>query len=405
MRLDTAAADNPATSEGPGFLGTVERDERSWWDRHRESFSLRSAGAIYALALLLVFFTIRTSQLGRGNYLAAGNVGNLLEQTSLIAIMAIGMTVLLISGNFDLSVASNAAMSSMAAAMVVEPFGPVGAIAFGIGVGTLGGLINGLIHWYVGLNSFIVTLGTLTAYRGTVLYMNDGREKLIPREDAETLRGWAGEFVGSIEPLLVVVVVAALAGIWFAAQRRHREVVAAGVVGALALVLLVSTEYSIRIAHQTLFMLILLAIVWFVLRFTVTGRRIYATGGNIDAARAAGVVVSRYVVLPFVFVGFCAGLAGVINLARVGAVSPTLFDTRELQVIASAIIGGVALTGGSGSVIKTVIGSMLLFVMTNGFTIIGLSPFLTEIAIGTLVILSAALYVVAARRAAAAGRV
>ena len=150
--------------------------------------------------------------------------------------------------------------------------------------------------------------------------------------------------------------------------------------------------------------MILLAIVWFVLRFTVTGRRLYATGGNIDAARAAGINVSRYVIVPFVVVGFCAGLAGAINTARVRSVPPTLFQTRELQVIASAIIGGVALTGGSGNALKTMIGALLLFVTTNGFTIIGLSPCITQIAIGVLMILSAAAYVVAERRAVAKGR-
>ncbi len=400
------ATDPGRTTDENSFLGTVDTDERTWWSRHQDTFSLRSAGAIYALVLLVVFFSIRSSQLGRPTYLGAANVGNLLEQTSLIAIMAIGMTVLLISGNFDLSVASNAAMSSMAAAMVIDSTGPVGAIVVGLAVGTLGGLLNGLIHWYVGLNSFIVTLGTLTAFRGVVLLLNDGREKLIDnREYAETLRAWAGEFVGSIEPALLVLIAGAVATAYFGYNRRRNETAVAGAVALVGLVLTVAFDYSIRIAHQTLFMAILLALVWFMLRFTVTGRRLYATGGNQDAARAAGVAVARYKIMPFVLVGFCAGSAGVINLARVGAVAPTLFQTRELDVIASAIIGGVALTGGSGSVLKTVVGALLLFVMTNGFTIIGLSPFLTEIAIGTLVILAASLYVVAARRAAAAGKV
>lgn len=403
--MQEASDASAIATTGLSALGRIEEDQRSWLQRHREAFSLRSAGAVYALTILVVFFTIRSAQIGRPNYLSAGNVGNLLEQTSLIGIMAIGMTVLLISGNFDLSVASNAAMSSMAAAMVVEPLGPVWAIVVGLAVGTVGGAINGLIHWFVGLNSFIVTLGTLTAYRGVVLYLNDGREKLAPREDAEVLRGWAGEFIGSIEVVLLLGVGLALAA---AAMLYSRNMTVAAALGAGALVSFIVaavSDYKLRIAHQTFYMAILLTIVWFVLRFTVTGRRLYATGGNIDAARAAGINVARYRVLPFVLVGFCAGMAGVINLARVGAVSPTLFNMRELDVIASAIIGGVALTGGSGSVIKTIVGALLLFVMTNGFTILGTSVFVTEIAIGTLVIISAAAYVYAARRAEAAGRV
>lgn len=387
------------------MLGNIETDERSWWNRNKEAFSLRQSGALYALALLVTFFTIRSSQLGRPNYLAAANVGNVLEQSSLIGIMAVGMTVLLISGNFDLSVASNAAMSSMAAAMVIDTTGPFGALLFGLAVGTLGGLVNGLIHWYVGLNSFIVTLGTLTAYRGIVLVMNDSQEKLISPEDHDTLEAWAGGFIGSVEPALLAAIGFAVATAITYRNGQQRLMIGFGVAAIAMAAITAVTDYAVRIAHNVFFLAILLLIVWFVLRFTVTGRRLYATGGNMDASRAAGIVVARYRIMPFVLVGFCAGMAGVINLSRVGSVAPSLFVTRELEVIASAIIGGVALTGGLGSVLKTMVGAVLLFVMTNGFTIIGLSPPYAEIAIGMLVIVSASLYVVAARRAAAAGKV
>lgn len=385
-------------------LGNIDRDERSWWERHREAFSLRSAGSIYALLLLVLFFTIRSEQLDRPFYLASTNVGNLLEQSSVIGMMAIGMTVLLISGNFDLSVASNAAMSSMAAAMTVEFVGPAWALVIGVVVGTVGGLINGLIHWFVGLNSFIVTLGTLYAFRGIVLFVNDGAEKVLTAEERSTLKGWFGEHLPEFPLFLVLGIAAVVAAAVVAFTRRY---FAAGIVGALGAASIISSfffTYDLRLAHVTFYTLILLFIVWFVLRLTVTGRRLYATGGNIDAARAAGVNVALYVIVPFAVVGFTAGLAGAMNVARVGSVPPTVFFTRELQVIASAIIGGVALTGGAGNVLKTMVGALLLFVMTNGFTIIGLSPFITQFAIGVLVILSAAAYVVAARRAAAAGK-
>jgi D-xylose transport system permease protein len=401
----TAVGDGGVAEQTDAMLGQIDSDQRSWWDRNREVFSLRSAGAIYALVLLVTFFTIRTDQLGRNFYLGSNNVENLLEQSSIIGMMAIGMTVLLISGNFDLSVASNAAMSSMSAAMLVDSVGPFWAVVLGIAVGTVGGLINGLIHWYVGLNSFIVTLGTLTAYRGIVLYMNDGAERVLSSEDRHTLERWAG---GTIPPfqLFVLAGVAALVGGAFLVYGRKLVPAAAlTVIGVASLVVSLLVEYQLELDHVAFYTMILLAVVWFVLRFTVTGRRLYATGGNIEAARAAGIAVARYSIVPFMLVGFCAGLAGVINLSRVGSVPPTIFNARELDVIAAAIIGGVALTGGSGNVLKTMVGAMLLFVMTNGFTIIGLSPFLTEIAIGTLVILSAAAYVVASRRAAAAGKV
>lgn len=408
--IETTAADPPQTAgstdeQSTLMLGNIETDDRSWWESNREIFSFRSAGAIYALLLLVGFFTIRTSQLGRPFYLGPGNVANLLDQTSIIGMMAIGMTVLLISGNFDLSVASNAAMSSMAAAVLVEPLGVALAIAAGILIGTIGGLINGLIHWYVGMNSFIVTLGTLTAYRGVALWLNDGGEKVLASEDRATLREFAGGHLPEFNLFLVLGLVTLLAVAFFAMTKRPVLTGATGALAAAFIVISFLIDYQLRLAHVALYTLVLLVIVWFVLTYTVTGRRLYATGGNIDAARAAGIVVSRYRIMPFVLVGFCAGLAGVINLSRVGSVPPTVFQARELDVIASAIIGGVALTGGSGNVLKTMIGALLLFVMTNGFTIIGLSALLTEIAIGVLVIVSAAAYVIAARRAAAAGKV
>ena len=387
------------------MLGNIESDDRTWWGRNSEIFSLRSAGAIYALLLMVAFFTIRTAQLGRPFYLGSGNVANLLDQASIIGMMAIGMTVLLISGNFDLSVASNAAMSSMIAALLVEPLGMVAAILLGILVGTIGGLINGLIHWYVGMNSFIVTLGTLTAYRGVALWVNDGREKVLVAEDRETLRAWAGGHIPEFNLFLGFGIALLLVLAFFVTSKRKSLAALTAVISAVMFGLGFTIDYQLRLAHVAVYTLVLLMIVWFVLTYTVTGRRLYATGGNIEAARAAGIVVSRYTIVPFVLVGFCAGLAGVINLARVGSVPPELFNTRELDVIASAIIGGVALTGGTGNVLKTMIGALLLFVMRNGLTIIGLSALLTEIAIGVLVIMSASAYVIASRRAAAAGKV
>ena len=387
------------------MLGDVQSDERTWWERNRENLSFRSAGAVYALVVLVVFFIIFANARGKPFYLSEVNVANVLEQASLIGIMSIGMTVLLISGNFDLSVASNAAMSAMAAAMVIESTGPFVAILVGIGVGSVGGLINGLLHWYVGLNSFIVTLGTLTAYRGVVLYLNDGEEKIIPREDRDTLKNLAGDFFPRFELLHGVAAIAAVALAVALYRRRTRTAMIAGGVAVAGLLGGFVLSFELRLAQSTLYAAAILLAVWFVLRFTVAGRRVYATGGNQEAARAAGIVVSRYVIVPFILVGFCAGVAGMITLAKIGSVPPTVLQARELDVIASSIIGGVALTGGSGSVMKTMLGAILLFVLQNGFNFTGTSPFISEIAIGVLVIVSAAAYVLAARRASARGEV
>jgi D-xylose transport system permease protein len=405
MTLSTPTQPTDDADGHQGFQGDIETDDRSWWGRHRDAFTFRAAGASYALASLIVFFIIFSEFRGKPFYLSEVNVANVLEQASLIGIMAIGMTVLLISGNFDLSVASNAAMSAMSAALVIEQVGPIPAVLFGIAVGSLGGLLNGLIHWYVGLNSFIVTLGTLTAYRGVVLFLNNGEEKVIPREDRDALKDVAGDFFPRFELLQGVAVVVALIAAYWLWRGSQRLAVGLGLAAVASFALSFVASFELRLAQSTLYALVILLAVWFVMRFTVTGRRLYATGGNIDAARASGITVSRYRIVPFILVGFCAGVAGMITLAKIGSVPPTVLQARELDVIASSIVGGVALTGGSGSVMKTMVGSMLLFVLQNGFNYTGTSPFISEIAIGALVIVSAAAYVIANRRASERGEV
>jgi D-xylose transport system permease protein len=385
------------------MLGSIESDNRNWWERNRELFTFRSAGALYALISLIVFFIFFSEARGKPFYLSELNVANVLEQASLIGIMAIGMTVLLISGNFDLSVASNAAMSAMVTALAMDSMGPVPAVIIGILTGMAGGLFNGLVHWYVGLNSFIVTLGTLTAYRGMVLFLNNGEEKIISKENRDFMKSIAGDFFPRFElfhGLAVVALVAAAAFFW---QRRTQLGIGALVATVVFAFVPQVFSFQLRLAQSVAYAAAILLVVWFVLTYTVIGRRLYATGGNKDAARAAGIQISRYVVTPFVLVGFCAGVAGVITLAKIGSVPPTVLLVRELDVIASAIIGGVALTGGSGNVLKTMLGAMLLFVLTNGFNYTGTSPFISEIAIGLLVIVSAAAYVLASRRAAEKG--
>lgn len=405
MTLPTPSHPADEAGDGLGFQGDIEADERTWWGRHRDAFAFRSAGAGYALLTLIIFFIIFSEVRGKPFYLSEVNVANVLEQASLIGIMAIGMTVLLISGNFDLSVASNAAMSAMAAALVIEQVGPLPAVLFGIIVGSLGGLFNGLVHWYVGLNSFIVTLGTLTAFRGVVLFLNNGEEKVIPKEDRDALKEVAGDFFPRFELLQGLAVALVLAAAFYAWRGARRLAVGLAVAAVALVALSFAFSFELRLAQSTLYAGVILLAVWFVMRFTVTGRRLYATGGNIDAARASGITVSRYRIVPFVLVGFCAGVAGIITLAKIGSVPPTVLQARELDVIASSIVGGVALTGGSGSVMKTMVGSLLLFVLQNGFNYTGTSPFISEIAIGALVIASAAAYVIANRRASERGEV
>jgi D-xylose transport system permease protein len=398
----------------------------------RESLRFRNAGIYYALMVIVAIFTWWSNTNGIF-YLQASNVENVIEQAATpVAIIAIGMTVLLISGNFDLSVASNAALSAMSIAIAIDNnwFGFLGSVQaeviagllFGILVATVCGLINGLIHWFVGLNSFIVTLGSLTAYRGlTLLIAGDAsvdirfREELteeqIANNDRETEEGlWLGDFlgnnIGEFNLLLLAGIgfLLAAGGMHISGHARLPKQIAIGI-GLLGILSSFFVDYATSISHKLVVLVILLVLTWAVMNFTSYGRRVYAVGGNLEASKASGINVGLYRVVPFVFVGFCCGLAAVTYLAEQKNIEPNLWFGRELWVLASAIIGGVSLTGGSGKVMKSMAGALLLYTLFNGFQINRVPTAIQETSIGVLVVASAAAYVLAERRAAAKGNI
>lgn len=377
-------------------------------ERLQESLSLRKAGVGYALVLVVAVLAVLSEVQGRPPYLAAANVANVLEQTSFYAILAVAMAVLLISGSFDLSVGSLtalcAAVCALATGFTTVPLAILAALA----VGVAGGLVNGLIHWKVGVNPFIVTLGTLTAFRGLTLIVSDSRTVTVATPEArEQLVQVGSGYVLTADLVLAVgaaLVVAAAVGL---ARRRDRWPLWAGVAvaGVAVAVLSVEFTYALRLAKPVYYLAVFAAIVWLTMRYTVTGRRLYATGGNLEAAKVAGVAVGRYKVVPFAFVGLAAGIAGVLFTARLGAVDPNAFTGGELIVLAAAIVGGVALYGGKGDVGKTVVGAILLFTITNGFNILNVGAEFQQLFTGAVVVFAASVYVVAERRkAAGAGR-
>jgi len=398
----------------------------------RESLTFRNAGIYYALMLIAAIFTWWTYSGSGIFYLNASNVENVLEQAATpVAIIAIGMTVLMVSGNFDLSVTSNAALSAMSIAIAIEHgwFGFLGtegsviaSLGFGILVGTLGGLVNGLIHWFVGLNSFIVTLGSLTAYRGlTLLIANDASvdvrfrkeltEEQIANNDRETEEGlFLGELIGDTIGDFNLLLIAGLgfliaAGGMYISGQGAAPIRVAMAAGLLGVVMSFFVDYTTSISHKLVVLVVLLILTWGFMTFTSPGLHVYAVGGNLEASKAAGINVALYRIVPFMFVGFCCGLAAVTYIAEQKNIEPNLWFGRELWVLAACIIGGVSLTGGSGKVMKSMAGALLLYTLLNGFQINRVSPSIQDTSIGVLIVASAAAYVMAERRAAAKGQI
>lgn len=363
-------------------------------DRHdwRRSFGLREAGVYYALLILLGVLAAIAASHGLPPYLGAQNLGNIAYQASLVGIMGVAMTVMLITGAFDLSVGSVAAL---AAAVLVGLAGSIGFVPAAIAAlctAAAIGLLNGAIVQFVGINAFIVTLGTLTAVRGLVLILTGGRSLMV--ENPQVL-GHMLAFESTRVPVfwagLVVAIVVAGIGI---ARRAPVTMLAGLAIGVLAI--LAGRDFAVAI--PVLYLAFFTLVMWAVLRFTVIGRRLYAVGGNAEAARLSGINVHAYKLGAFVLSGVAAGFAGVLFGCRLGAINPTALQGSELTVIAAAILGGTSLFGGAGSVVKTVVGALLLFTLTNGFNILNLGANYQGLIEGVVVIAAAAIYTVGGNR-------
>ena len=353
-------------------------------------FGLREAGVYYALLLLMFVLAALAASRGLPPYLSGQNLGNIAYQASLVGIMGVAMTVMLITGAFDLSVASVAAL---AAAVLIGLSGQIGFVPAALAAlctAAAVGLVNGAIVQFVGINAFIVTLGTLTAVRGLVLILTDGRSLMVENPEVlQQMLAFESARVPLFWPLLALAAALVIVGLF----RRLPLTIAGGVVlGGLALL----AGPGFNVAAPVVYLALFTAAVWFALRFTVIGRRLYAVGGNAEAARLSGVNVHAYRLGAFVLSSVAAGFAGILFGCRLGAINPTALQGAELTVIAAAILGGTSLFGGAGSVVKTVVGALLLFTLTNGFNILNLGANYQGLIEGIVVVAAAAIYTVGA---------
>lgn len=323
----------------------------------RRLLSLREAGVYYALLLLVGALAVVTAVLGRPSYLSAVNLINILYQTAPVAIMGVAMTVVLITGNFDLSVASVAALAAAVNILTIDHAGFWGAMLLSLAAAGALGVLNGVMVELVGINAFIVTLGTLTAIRGLVLVVTNGRSLMV------------------------------------------------GTPAALSAMTHFESGRALGLPLPVLYLAGFTALTWLVLHLTTAGRRIYAAGGNAEAARLAGINVRAYKLGAFIFSALAAGFAGVLYASRFGAMNPTALQGEELTVIAAAILGGTSLFGGAGSVLKTVAGALVLYTLTNGFNVLNLGANYQGLIEGTVLIAAAAIYTVGGRSRAPRGGV
>lgn len=266
------------------------------------------------------------------------NILSVLRQASINGLVAYGMFVVILTAGIDLSVGSTLAVSSMVMAKLItsgmnSPLAILIALLIGAGVG----LINGLLISKGRLQPMIATLSTMMAFRGVTLYISNG----VPVSRlGEGFIGWIGRgsFGGVPLPVYVLFVVA--------------------------------------------------VIMAFVLKYTVFGKRVYAIGGNIKAASLSGIRVERMIIYVYMISGLLSALAGVILTSRIDSAVPTAGQAYELTAIASVVIGGSSLQGGRGRALGTLVGILIIAVISNGLNLLGTSPYLQQIATGLIIVIA-----------------
>jgi D-xylose transport system permease protein len=342
--------------------------------------ALRAYTMLLALIVIWLFFqwATRDQYHPYGIFLGAVNFSKLLQQTAVTGVLAVGMLMVIVCGNIDLSIGAVVGLAGGIAAMT-QGWGLVPSLALAILVGLVIGAIQGSLVAYVNIPSFIVTLGGLQAWRGVILKLTKGAT--IPIE-LPFFRSLGRDFIDPrIGFVLAAIAVAAIAWSNISRNRARRKhgllplsIAAIAVRIAIPSVVIVAFIFLMNQAGgvpiPVIFLLAVALIGAFLTANTTFGRYLYAIGGNPDAARLSGINLKRYILAAFCLMGALAGLASILHTARVGSASPDAGTLMELDAIASCVIGGTSLMGGRGTVFGAVLGALILASLDNGMSLL-----------------------------------
>ena len=289
-------------------------------------------GPLIGFLLLFIILSVVSPQ-----FITFGNLRNVALQTSVNMLLAVGMTFVILTSGIDLSVGSTLAMTSSVAAGLMVTHVPIWiAVVVALAIGLLAGLLNGIFVAYAGLAPFIVTLGTMTLFRGITEIYTQG----TPIFNLPSSFAWLGtaQFAGIPVPVILTVIV--------------------------------------------------LIVAWVILEKSVPGRRIYAVGGNEQVAYLAGVRVKKYLLLVYMISGFLAAVAGLVLTSRLGSAEPTAGTGYELDAITAVVLGGTSLFGGEGTLVGTIIGAAILGVIDNGLNILNVNSFWQDAVRGAIILVA-----------------
>ena len=298
------------------------------------SFIRANMGILAGLLVLCVIIAVLNP-----NFLTTNNLLNVLRQTSTNLYLALAMTMVIILGGIDLSVGSVMAVSGVVTAMLVALFDvPLFiAVAAGLLVGILFGALNGYVAATTVIPPFIITLATMNIGRGAAYVLTDGQPVRVMSD--------AFNFIGS------------------------------GYIGGV-------------LPTPVLYSIIFVILCYLIMNKTKMGRYIYAVGGNPEAARFSGINIQRVKFFAYTFSGFMAGFAGIVLASRMFSGQPTAGVAAELDAIAAVVLGGTSMTGGYGRIGGTVIGALIIGVLSNGLNLIGVSSFWQYIVKGIVILIA-----------------
>ncbi|MCY7486708.1 ribose ABC transporter permease RbsC [Paenibacillus alvei] len=291
-------------------------------------------GPLLGLFILIVIVSILNP-----SFLEPLNILNLLRQVSINALIAFGMTFVILTGGIDLSVGSTLALSSaFVANMLVAGYDPILSILAGCLLGGVMGMINGLLVTQGKMAPFIATLATMTIFRGLTLVYTDGNP-ITGLGDSMTFQ-------------------------------------------------LFGRGYQFGIPVPAITMIIAFAVLWVILHKTAFGRKTYAIGGNEKAAIVSGIKVSRVKIMIYSLAGMLSALAGAILTSRLNSAQPTAGTSYELDAIAAVVLGGTSLSGGRGRIVGTLIGALIIGTLNNGLNLLGVSSFYQMVVKGIVILIA-----------------
>ncbi|AIY06527.1 ribose ABC transporter, permease protein [Planococcus sp. PAMC 21323] len=273
------------------------------------------------------------------DFLSVSNLMNVLRQVSINALIAFGMTFVILTGGIDLSVGSTLALTgAVTAGLMASGVDPIFAMLLGLLLGAVLGAINGIIIAKGKVAPFIATLATMTIYRGLTLVYTDGRP-ISGLGDSLTFQ-------------------------------------------------MLGKGYFLGVPIPVVTMIISFAILYFILKKTTFGRRVYAVGGNEEASILSGINADRIKIYVYSLLGLLAAVASLILTSRLNSAQPTAGEMFELDAIAAVVLGGTSLTGGRGWIVGTLIGALIIGVLNNGLNLIGVTSFFQQVVKGAVILLA-----------------